>query len=758
MANKRLNAIITIGGAVASTLGSAFATVKREAGSVVADLAKRQRELNAVMAEQSKLGASGSALKVQYAQQELDVIGKQIAALKRKQALENSITQGFAANASRRAELRGKVLDTVALGATAAAPIVAAVKFETAMTGIAKQVQGARDAQGQLTPLYYEFGKAIQQLGRELPIPTNEIANMVTAAARMNIANEDLLPFVRTAAMMGTAFEMPAAQLSEDMGKIAGIFKIPMKEIAGLGDAINYLDDNSIATASDIIKVMKGDLAGAASTMGLSAKNAAALASTFLQLGETAERADTAASGMLRQLQIAKMNPRKFQVGVEMLGMTADQLQKGMISDTQGTILKVLDRIKALPQEKQMEAVTRLFGKDWGGAIAKLAGGVEEYRRQLELANGPKAAGSMSREFQTKMQTTAAKWELLKNTMTEFAVVTGDAVLPAVKDIVDGLRPVIGLLSDAKREHPLVTKAVIGTAMALAGLRIATLGAGYAWTFAKDAWLLGRLALVRLAPVITWLGATALPALLAAVRPVVLAFAIAGAPIWAVVGAVAAVAAAGVLVYKYWEPLKSFFSGFFEGMATALAPIAQAFNDAFAPVWNVIGPVVMPVLETVGGWVRSAVGWFGELLSPISAASETTRQFGEAGKVCGEVVGAAFRFMLTPIEAVLNAIKWINDNVGAVINKVGALWSNGGNQADLGVGFDAMGNPTGSLPDIPAPAARGATVNDNSQTTFNITQQPGQDAKALADEIARRQRAQAGVRQRGALVDGVGAQ
>ncbi|MRU34804.1 phage tail tape measure protein, partial [Xylella fastidiosa] len=85
--------------------------------------------------------------------------------------------------------------------------------------------------------------------------------------------------------------------------------------------------------------------------------------------------------------------------------MTADQLQKGMVTDPQSIILDVLTRIKTLLIQQQMEVVTRLFGKDWGGAIAKLVNGVDEYRRQLALANGEAAKGSMSREFQARQRT-----------------------------------------------------------------------------------------------------------------------------------------------------------------------------------------------------------------------------------------------------------------------------------------------------------------------------------------------------------------
>lgn len=46
-----------------------------------------------------------------------------------------------------------------------------------------------------------------------------------------------------TAAKAATAFELPADELSESLGKIAQLYKIPTRNIEQLGDALNYLDD-----------------------------------------------------------------------------------------------------------------------------------------------------------------------------------------------------------------------------------------------------------------------------------------------------------------------------------------------------------------------------------------------------------------------------------------------------------------------------------------------------------------------------------
>ncbi len=743
MANQRLNTTITIGGAVTAGLRSAFGSTVdslRRIGSSIRDVQRQQRDVGAAISAARQTGASVVALQRQY-----DALGASIDRMRAAQTRLANNQRAVADNTSARAGYRSKIGETVAMGIGAAGPIVAAAKFEKAMLGVAKQVDGARDSGGQLTATYYDMGKSIQQMGREIPIATNELADMVTAGARMGIgknmkpedAKKTLLDFTRTSAMMAAAFELPAAELSDNMGKIAGIFKIPIKDIADLGDAINYLDDNAISKGGDIIKVMQGDLAGAASTMGMSAKNAAALASTFLTLGESAERADTAASGMLRELNNAKMNPKRFQVGLKMIGMTGDQLQKGMIKDSQGTIMEVLGAIKKLPQEKQMEAVTRLFGKDWGGAIAKLANGVEEYRRQIELANGAAAKGSMSREFAATLATTSAQWTILKNRVTEVAVNLGSVLLPTVNQIIGRVGEVTTRLAEWAREHPKVTRAVVGTMVALTSIKVVAWAAGYAFTFLKGAVLAVSGGFARATA--AWAQIGVIGGRVASLgRAIAFAFALAGPPLWVVAAAGAAVVAAGIGIYKYWEPIKAFFAGFGEGLVAGMQPVADAITAAFAPVVAVVGPIVKPILDGIGEWVRKAAGWFGELLTPITATSETTTKLGEAGKVCGEVVATAFTVMLAPIKLVLDSIKWINDNIGGVIDKASKLGATVANGWQATKDF-VTGGPTPAAAAVPAlrgAAAAGAAGGNTN--TVNVYQQPGQDQKALADEVMRR--------------------
>ncbi|HZS79980.1 MAG TPA: phage tail tape measure protein, partial [Herbaspirillum sp.] len=260
--------------------------------------------------QERRLRADIAAVNAQLAEQQ-----QRLAAVTRQQ--ERMAAARHRLDGSRRfaGSVAGAGVSMIGAGNATGLPIVKTVRdfmtFEDSMLGVAKQVNGARDVNGKLTAIYYDMGKEIKRLATQIPMPTAEIADLVTAGARMGItgdkqgeeAQQILLNFARDTAMMATAFEMPAGEIGDQMGKIAGIFKIDISsELSELGDSINYLDDNAISRGADIISVLHGDLAGAASTIGLRASHAAALASTLLTLGESPERADTAASGMLRQL------------------------------------------------------------------------------------------------------------------------------------------------------------------------------------------------------------------------------------------------------------------------------------------------------------------------------------------------------------------------------------------------------------------------------------------------------------------------
>ncbi len=117
---------------------------------------------------------------------------------------------------------------------------------------------------------------------------------------------------------------------------------------------------------------------------------------------------------------------------------------------------------------------------------------------------------------------------------------------------------------------------------------------------------------------------------------------------------VAAFVAAGVLIWRYWEPLKAFFAGVFTGIMERLAPLCETFAQ-FSPIFDAISSAVSQVFN-----------WFKSLLSPMESSKETLDKCASAGEVFGNVLGGALQLVLAPAKMLLDTLAWILEKLGVL--------------------------------------------------------------------------------------------
>lgn len=578
-------------------------------------------------------------------------------------------------------------MKTAAVGAATLAPVAAAVKsyssLEDAMKGVAKQVNGLRDDSGNRTPQYEEMQRAIMDASEKLPMANGAVdyAALVEGGARMGVANSDdpwqkqkadLLAFASMAAKASVAFELPADQLSESLGKIAGLYKIPTQNIEQLGDAINYLDDNAKSKGSDIIDVLQR-VGGLASQLDY--KQAAALGSTFLTLGTPAEVAASATNAMVRELSIATVQGKNFMQGLDALGLSAEKVQKSMSVDAMGTIISVLEASKKLAPDQQVANLTQIFGKEFGDDAQKLANNLPELRRQIELTQGAAAKGSMNRESDINKASLSAQWQLTKTGAVNAFSSAGETLREPLMDIMLTVSKVVGSVRRWVEANPVLVgsimkvTAAIGALLVVVGGLMLSIGAvlgpmalvRLSFTTLAGEGGIARLTggVMRLGGAFQWLAGSPMQALLSVGRmvfgPLITLLAGISAPVW---GLIALFAAAAVAVIKFWQPIKAFFSGFFTGLMAGLQPITQAFNAVFAPL--------APIFDSIGNAISGVWEWFTKLLEPIQFSSEALASCTSAGETFGKVVGAAISALTLPIQAVAKGLGWILEKLGAI--------------------------------------------------------------------------------------------
>ncbi|EKM0158291.1 phage tail tape measure protein [Salmonella enterica] len=661
----------------------------KESGIDTKQLSSAQREL--------RKNADETRQALERQQKSMKRLGEQ-------QAKMNAAREQYSRRLEVRDRIAGAGATTTAAGVAMGAPVVAAVKsyasMEDAMKGVAKQMNGLRDDNGNRTKQYYDMQDAIKAASEQLPMENGAIdyAALVEGGARMGVTNQDdpyeeqkrdLLAFASTASKAATAFELPADELAEGLGKIAQLYKVPTRNIEQLGDALNYLDDNAMSKGGDIINVLQR-MGGVADRLDF--RKAAALGSTFLSLGAAPEIAASASNAMVRELSIATMQSKRFFEGMNLLQLNPAEIEKQMTTDAMGTIQRVLEKVNNLPPDKRLSAMTMIFGKEFGDDAAKLANNLPELQRQLKLTSGSGANGSMQKESDINKDSLSAQWLLVKTGAQNAFSSLGETLRQPLMDIMGMVKRVTGALRRWVEQNPVLAGTLMKVAAATAAVTV-----GLGTLAVAVAAVLGPIAVIRFG--LSVLGVKTLPSVAAAVTRTGGALSwLAGAPLSLLRRGMAS---SGGSVGLLSAPLNSLRRS--AGIAgNALKTVAGAplavFRAGMSGIRNIIGMVMNPLavlrggLTATGGVLRFLVsgslallrgalfgisGLLGALLSPIGlvvaalagVALVVWKYWQPISAFLGGVV-EGFKAAAAPISAAFEPLRpvfqWIGDRVQAL--------------------------------------------------------------------------------------------
>ncbi|HHJ0662858.1 TPA: phage tail tape measure protein [Escherichia coli] len=560
---------------------------------------QRQRlALNEAGLDTKKLSSAQRELR-QNADETRQALDRQQKSLKRlgeQQARMNAARAQYSRSLEVRDRIAGAGASTTTAGVAMGAPVVAAVKsyssIEDAMKGVAKQMNGLRDDNDNRTRHYYDMQDAIKAASEDLPMENGAIdyAALVEGGARMGGTNQadpyedqkrDLLAFASTAAKAATAFELPADELAEGLGKIAQLYKVPTRNIEQLGDALNYLDDNAMSKGGDIIDVLQR-MGGVADRLDY--RKAAALGSTFLSLGAAPEVAASASNAMVRELSIATMQSKRFFEGMDLLKLNPAEIEKQMTTDAMGTIQRVLEKVNNLPQDKRLSAMTMIFGKEFGDDAAKLANNLPELQRQLILTSGSNANGSMQKESDINKDSLSAQWLLVKTGAQNTFSSLGETLREPLMAIMGTVKQVTGALRRWVEENPKLAGTLLKVVAA-----IAAVAAAMGTMMLAVSAILGPLALMRLQfSVLGIKGGSAFGLISKAIGSVGKGIMWLGRlmfanPILLVIGLIAVGA---VYIWQNWDTLGPKFKAMWDAVCAATAAAWEWIKQAVSNAWE----------------------------------------------------------------------------------------------------------------------------------------------------------------------------
>ncbi|WMJ88861.1 phage tail tape measure protein [Anaerocolumna sp. MB42-C2] len=337
----------------------------------------------------------------------------------------------------------------------------ASKEMQTSMAGVAKVVDGLKDENGKVTKSYYEMKDSILDMSEDLPKTAEDIAAIMEAAGQSNIAKNELAEFTEDATKMGIAFDTTAEQAGDWMAAWRTALKLDQSSVVTLADQINYLGNTTSENALKISDVVTR-VGALANTAGISAASVAALSASMTKVAP--EVAATGIKNFSLALVSGESATKKQAKTFEELGLEAGKVAKAMQTDSQGTILDVLERINKLDKDKQTSVMKNLFGSESLSSIAPLVANLDNLKEQFnKVGDSALYAGSMEQEY-ISASSTAANTDILRdNKIKAMQIKIGDTLLPLSTLASETTGNLAKMFGDFAEENaPIINDAVAG--------------------------------------------------------------------------------------------------------------------------------------------------------------------------------------------------------------------------------------------------------------------------------------------------------
>lgn len=660
--------------------------------------------------ETALTGAGVDTAKLATEQKRLETATEQAnAALQAQRARLDAVRQAqgrIEGNRAARADLRGQMVETAAIGYMAAKPVAQAMELEVAMADVAKVIQFEGNQREEMSNANLKL--ASDRLISSGGITAVDLAKIQYAAGQSGIGNDEktsegkqraVMEFTRDAAIMGGAFDLGAEEAGSIMAGWRASMGLDREKTLDLANATNHLGNSFNATPADIAAVVKRyGAVGQAS--GLRPEQSAALSAALLNPGTEKEIAGTGMKNFLAALTKGSAATKGQREAWASLGMDPEDLAKQMHQDAPGTIMDVLQAIKAQPIEEQSALATQLFGSESIGAIMPMLQNLGEVERAFKMvANSADRAGSMMTEAEGKANTARGGWDAFVARLTRLSTLVGNAMLPALNATLVPLGALVDGMSWFAETFPMITSGLAVAAGGLAALKVGALGLKFVGLLVGQAFNRAGLARAKL-DATTFRSATTADAAVLRLNAAMARLGAAGS-----LGG--AGAGAGGKPGKAGKGLGGKLAGVAGRGAAPLVLAAGAMNLASVISDGGTG-------EEIGGAAGSTAGGLGGMWAGAALGAAAGSVVPIVGTAAGGLIGGAIGGL-----AGSSAGEWIGEKLGALVDK--------------------LSSPEATAKEI-------VTNTDNRQTTFApvITIQGADHAtsQALGDSILQRMKAE----------------
>jgi TP901 family phage tail tape measure protein len=521
---------------------------------------------------------------------------------------------------------------------------------------------------------------ALQQQARELGSSTAFSATQAADAqgflAMAGFDSDAIQAAMPSMLNLALANNADLARTADISSNILSGFGLDPSEMQRVSDVLTATTTRANVDLSMLGESMKF-VAPQARAMNMSLEQSAAMAGLLGNVGIQASQAGTTLRAMVTRLA-APVGAAAD--AMDALGVNAKDAQ-GNLRDVPQILSDVARATDSMGTADRAGYLKAIFGEEPGAGMAELiaqqgTAGIEAFVEVLSNSMGEAAQVARVRadNIGGDLKGLRSAWEDVGISITE----TNKG---PIRDLIQNITKVTRSVSAWIEANPELAGTIAKVAAGM--IALATVGGAATMMMAS---ILGPLLFTRYAMAnlgirlggltqgFNIMGA-ALGGMKALIAPAVAAFkwlaiAIMFTPIGWIVAGIAALAAAGVALYKYWQPIKAFFMGFWQGLRESMGPVAEEMRASFSAVLSIFTPFA-PLLSGLVDTVKTLWGWIGQLISPVELTAEQFEGAASAGQRLGEALGAVFEFVASLnrylVELGANILQGVNTALVAVI-------------------------------------------------------------------------------------------
>ncbi|CAD7289602.1 hypothetical protein LMG7974_01679 [Campylobacter majalis] len=667
--------------------------------------------------------------------------------------------------------LKGEIIAAVGSVAAIATPIKLAMDFESSMADVKKVVDFETPQElkafsseiinmSKTIPMTAEGLSQIAASGAQMGIAKDEVLKFTDMAAKVAVAfdttaeatgtNIGKIKNILNISIDETGRLMDAINhLSDNNAAKASEMVEVMKRIAGTAKQVGITKEQTAALAATFISLGK-----APETASTAAEALLKKLNGVLALKKGKKKAFESLGFSDEDVKGLKTSTR----ALEKSGFSIEKFAKKMRTNAQGAIFEFLEALQKIDPQRRGMILSQFIGTNYDGDVATLVSGIDIYKKAVNEVSDPQNyANSALKEFQNRSNTATNKLQSFKNSISAVGIAIGDIFLPYVHVVFEKLAAFTNKIEEFIKENESLVKALALSIAGLVAIKTAFLVlkiASAAATFSLNGYrqilmmlpfdclkiqgansacavsfkrltqrIKNNLLYLRLyiatssgaSGILKDFGGIALMAGkkiagfgLQLVKLPFTALRLAIAALFSPIGLMAsAFITAGVLIYKFWHPIKAFFIGFADGFKSAFDPIFSVVSSAFTPL--------KPLFE----WFKNI---FSAIFSQVQLTSDEFESAKNAGEAFGKAVAGAINLILTPLKWVIDGLNSVKDLTSQAMSNFD-FSSSSFNPKNWFNSSDTKQTPKidtkGAISAYKAQSNKTSTINDNK--TINIT-------------------------------------